>query len=143
MLLVFSTVGLQVAFTNIWVKRSLADYRERKVGGCREDYLVQCNRNERRGLAWFQVGIWKLRVLRGGVEGEPVVLLDCQEAQRWREELLGKKWLQMIELVARKKLGRCLRTTNLRQLGTFLYKVRSKWEYHTEQSEGEEEFCNY
>jgi hypothetical protein len=45
----------------------------------------------------------------------------------------------MNDEVAFKKLVRCSRTTDLRQLGTFLYKVRCKWDYHTEQPEAEED----
>jgi len=40
-----------------------------------------------------------------------------------------KKWLQMGEKVALKKLVWCSKTTDLRQLGIFLYKTRCNWEH--------------
>jgi hypothetical protein len=55
-----------------------------------------------------------------------------------REKFLGKKLLQVSEAVAFKKLVRCPKITDLRQLDIFLYKVRCVWQHHTEQS-GEEE----
>jgi hypothetical protein len=66
------------------------------------------------------------------------IFLNGQETQRWREEILGKKWLDMTEAVAFKKLVRCPQTRELRQLGIFLYKFGCKWEHHTKQS-GQEE----
>jgi hypothetical protein len=34
----------------------------------REEFIDFCNRNERRGMAWWRLGIWKLRGSRKGVE---------------------------------------------------------------------------
>jgi len=61
-------------------------------------------------------------------------LLNCKETKRLRAKYLGKKWLQMNEVTAFKKLARCSKTTDLRQLDIFLYKVRCKWDHHREQS---------
>jgi len=47
----------------------------------------------------------------------------AKKSQRWKEKFLGIKWLQMNEVVALKKLVRHSKTTDLRQLGIFLYKV--------------------
>jgi hypothetical protein len=33
-----------------------------------EEHTICCTRNERRGLAWFEAGIWKLRGVRNGFE---------------------------------------------------------------------------
>ena len=76
-----------------------------------------------------------------GSRGEPVpyarvsathILLNCQETQRLRENFLDKKWLQMNKAVAFMKLVSS-KTTNLRQLGIILYKIRCKLEHHTKQ----------
>jgi hypothetical protein len=64
---------------------------------------------------------------------------NCQETKRCQEKHLGKKWLHMNDTVAFKKLVRCSKPTDLRQLGTFLYKVRCTWEHHAKKSVGEEE----
>jgi hypothetical protein len=56
--------------------------------------------NERIGLAWLQLGIWRLREKENAPscnEQENVlyILLKCNEtngAQVWREEVLGIKW---------------------------------------------------
>jgi len=66
-----------------------------KVGGRTEGYVVHCKRNERRALAWFRTETWKLRGLKDGIQrgtrllgrdgkNDNCILLNCQEAQRWR-----------------------------------------------------------
>jgi hypothetical protein len=62
-----------------------------------------------------------------------------QKTKRWREKRLGKKWLQINDAIAFKKLVRCSKSTDLRQLDEFLYKVRCKWQHHSNHSQGEEE----
>jgi hypothetical protein len=57
----------QMTFTNIWVKRSPADYCDMKVGGCMKHYVVQCNRNDSTGLDRFRMVVRKLRGLISGV----------------------------------------------------------------------------
>jgi hypothetical protein len=81
-------------------------------------------------------GVWPLCWCE---ESAPHILLNWQTTKRYREKYLGKKWLHMNDVVAIKNLVRCSKTTDLRQLGTFLYKVRCKWGHHTKQSDGEEE----
>jgi hypothetical protein len=68
----------------------------------REDYVVCGSRNDRMGIAWFRVGIWKLRGVRKGLEigrcplcsGEEDavhIILKCPETRRLREHL-SRKW---------------------------------------------------
>jgi hypothetical protein len=61
-------------------QRSLTDYCKIKGGGCREDYVLQCNREERSGLAWFRMGIWEFKGLRVGLERGNLPAMP-----RWRE----------------------------------------------------------
>jgi hypothetical protein len=42
-------------------KISLVFYQEMKQEWGREEYINCCNRNLRRGMAWWTLGIWKLR----------------------------------------------------------------------------------
>jgi len=69
------------------------------------------NKNDKNGVMWFRVGIWKLRGLRIGVgkerwfvykeeENEVRITLKGKETPRWREELLNKKRVQLNEEVA-------------------------------------------
>jgi hypothetical protein len=55
------------------------------------------------------------------------------------KEFLGKRWLEVNEVVAFRKLVTCSRITGVRQLGIFLYMIRCKRQHHTEQSGAEEE----
>jgi hypothetical protein len=62
----------------------------------------------RNAIAWFTLGIWKLRGLRRGVEvgrchvyeeeeNESHILLKCKETKTWREQFFNNKWLQLNE----------------------------------------------
>jgi hypothetical protein len=59
----------------------------------REDYVMYGSRNDRRGIAWFRAGTWKLRGTRKGLEigrwplcnGEEdavLILLKCPETRK-------------------------------------------------------------
>jgi len=62
---------------------------------------------------------------------------ESLETQRCGKKFLGYKWKRINEAVALKKLLRCSRTTDPRQLGTYLYKVRCKLEQDTKRCTGE------
>jgi hypothetical protein len=47
--------------------KSLSAYWKMKEWG-RELYTFCCKLNDRNAIAWFRLGIWKLRGLRKGVE---------------------------------------------------------------------------
>jgi hypothetical protein len=93
----------------------------------REEYIACCTRNERSGLAWFKTGIWKLR----GTSKDEVaihILLKCFEMRKWREQFLSRKCLMLNERIAYKKIINCTNIIELRNVGTYLYKIRYKWE---------------
>jgi hypothetical protein len=97
----------QNLFSRMSEKISLVFYQEMKQEWDREEFIVYCNRNERRGMAWWRLGIWKLRGSRKGVEkgtcplclGEEDtkhILLECPETNDWRTEMLCKNgWTLM------------------------------------------------
>jgi hypothetical protein len=66
-------------------------------------YTDHCNLNEKTGLAWFRLGIWKSRATRRGAEKgrcsvrneeENVVhvFLKRNEMQQWREQFPHTTW---------------------------------------------------
>jgi hypothetical protein len=96
---------------------------------------------ERSGMAWFRLGIRKLKEAKvGGVYGEgqmPLfagegseshLLLKCPETQRWRAEFLKNKWPGINEAIALRKILTGNRFKELRNLGTLAYKIKCKWE---------------
>jgi hypothetical protein len=104
----------------------------------REDYVMCGSRNDRRGIAWFRAGIWKVRGIRKGLEigrcplrnGEEDaihIVLKCPETRRLREHLSRKWQIINVELVY-KKIINCTNTVELRNLGRYLYKIKCKWE---------------
>jgi hypothetical protein len=105
----------------------------------REEYIGCCTRNERSGLAWFRTGIWKLRGMRKGFEKgrcllcsedeDPIhIVLKCSEMRKWREQFLSRKWIRLNEWIFYKKIINCTNIIELRNIGSFLYKIKCKWE---------------
>jgi hypothetical protein len=101
--------------------------------------------NERMGIAWFRAGIWKLRGMRKGLEigrcplcnGEEDsvhIILKCPETRRLRENLLSRKWQIINEELSYNKNISCLNTVELRNLFTYLYKIKCKWENRSKKS---------
>jgi hypothetical protein len=81
----------------------------------REGYVMCGSSNDRRGLAWFRAGIWKLRGTRRGLEigrcplcnGEEDavhILIKCPGTRRLREHLLSRKCQIINEELAYKKI---------------------------------------
>jgi hypothetical protein len=58
----------QNLFSRLSEKISLVVYQEMKQEWGREEFIDCCNRNDRRGMTWWRLGIWKLRGSRKGVE---------------------------------------------------------------------------
>jgi hypothetical protein len=100
------------------------------------EYIVCCTRNERSGLAWFRTGIWKLRGMRKGFEKGRCsedkdavhILLKCSVTRKWREQFLSRKWNRLNEWIVYKKIINCTNIIELRNLGSYLYKIKCKWE---------------
>jgi hypothetical protein len=83
--------------------------------------------------------IWKLRGMRKGFqkgrcpvcsEDEDAVhiLLKCSETRKWREQVLSRKWLRRNEWIVYKKIINCTNIIELRNMGSYLYKIKCKWD---------------
>jgi hypothetical protein len=105
----------------------------------REEYIDCCNRNERRGMAWWRLGIRKLRGSRKGVEKGTCplclgkedtkhILLECLETNDWRMEMLCERWLDINEEMVYKKVLSCTKNMMVKNIGKFLFRVKCKRE---------------
>jgi hypothetical protein len=56
------------------------------------------------------------------------ILLKCLETRKWREEFLSRNWLILNEWIAYKKIINCINIIELRHKGSYLYKIKCKWE---------------
>jgi hypothetical protein len=132
-------IGRQNLFSKIKDQSSLILYSEMKQEWAREQYINCCTGVERSGLAWFKTGIWKLRGMRNGFEKgrcplcseeeDPIyILLKCSETRKWRETFLSRKWLRLNEWIVFKKTINCNNSIELRNIGSYLYKIKCKWE---------------
>jgi hypothetical protein len=90
-------------------------------------------------MAWWRLGIWKLRGSRKGVEKGTCplclgkedtkhILLECAETKNWRTEMLCKRWLDINEEVAYRKMLICTNKMMVKNMGKFLFRVQCKWE---------------
>jgi hypothetical protein len=128
----------QNLFSKIKEKSSLIFYSEMKQEWAREQYISCCTRTEKSGLAWFKTGIWKLRGMRKGFEKgrcplcseeeDPIHILKCSETRKWREQFLSRKWLRLNELIDFKKIINCNNSIELRNIVSYLYKIKCKWD---------------
>jgi hypothetical protein len=107
----------QNLFSRLFENISLVFYREMKQRWGREDFIDCYNSNERRVMAWWRLGIWKLRGNRKGVEKRTCplclgkedtkhIFLECPETKNWRMEMC-KRWLDINEEVAYRKMLSC------------------------------------
>jgi hypothetical protein len=48
--------------------------------------------------------------------------------RKWREQFLSIKWLSLNEWIVLKKIINCNNSIELRNIGSYLYKVELKWE---------------
>jgi hypothetical protein len=56
------------------------------------------------------------------------ILLKCLETRTLRENPLSRKWQIINEELEYNKIINCTNTVELRNLGRYLYKIKSKWE---------------
>jgi hypothetical protein len=82
--------------------------------------------------------IWKLRGSRKGVEKGTCppcsgkedakrILLECPETNDWRMEMLCKRWLDINEEIAYRKMLSCTNKIMVKNIETFLLGVQCKW----------------
>jgi hypothetical protein len=113
-------------FSRLSEKILLVFYQEMKQEWKREEYTDCCNRNERRGMAWWRLGIWKLRGSRKGVEKGTCllclgkedtkhILLECPENNDWRMEMLCKRWLDINEKIVYRKVLSCTKKMTVKK----------------------------
>jgi hypothetical protein len=56
------------------------------------------------------------------------ILLKCSETRKWREQFLSRKWLRLDEWIVFKKIINFTNSIELRNIGSYLYKIKCKWE---------------
>jgi hypothetical protein len=84
---------------NMKEKRSLALYNEFKSSWVREYYIDICAFEERKGIGWWKMDIWRLKGMRGNIdkgvcpvcreEGGGSRILQCEGTRVWRG-----RWLE-------------------------------------------------
>jgi hypothetical protein len=47
---------------------------------------------------------------------------------KWREQFLSRKWLRLNEWIVFKKTASCTNIIELINIGSYLYKIKCKWE---------------
>jgi hypothetical protein len=62
-------------------------------------------------------------------EEDPIhILLKCSEMRKWRARLLSRKWLRLNEWIVFKIIINCTNSIESRNTGSYLYKIKCKWE---------------
>jgi hypothetical protein len=63
-----------------------------------------------------------------GKENTKHILPEFPETKNWRTEMLSKRWLDVNEEVAYRKMLRCTNKMMVKNMGKFLFRVQFKWE---------------
>jgi hypothetical protein len=61
-----------------------------------------------------------------GKEGTKHILLECPETKNWRTEMFCKRWLDINEEVACRKMLSCTNKMTVKNMGKFLFRVHCK-----------------
>jgi hypothetical protein len=112
----------------------------------REEYVTCCSRKDRSGIAWLKAGNWKLRGTRKGLgngrcllrneeEDAVHILLKFPETRRLRKHLLSRKWQTINEEIAYKKMINSSNTLEIRNICSYLYKIKCKLENRIKESQ--------
>jgi hypothetical protein len=56
------------------------------------------------------------------------ILLKCSETRKWREQFSSRKWRRLNEWIVLNKIINCTNSIELRNIVSYLYKIKCKWE---------------
>jgi hypothetical protein len=96
-------------------------------------------RKDGSGIALFTAGVWKLRGTRNGLEkarwvlfneeAEAVhIILKYLETTTVANASLSRNWLTINEEIVHKKIVNCTNTLKIRNISSYLYRIKCKWE---------------
>jgi hypothetical protein len=104
----------------------------------KEDYTSITTRESRRSIAWWRMGIGRLKGIRKNVEigicpihrkeEELSHILRCDGTKMWREDILDKKFWNIDPEIGIRKIARCKNKDMWQKLGLYLSTYREKWE---------------
>jgi hypothetical protein len=60
------------------------------------------------------------------------ILLKLNGTQRWQEKFWNIKLIHINQEISHKKIIRCTKIKELKNFGTFLYKLKCRWENQAE-----------
>jgi hypothetical protein len=60
--------------------------------------------------------------------GQVANYFQCLETNDWRMEMPCKRWLDINEEIAYRKVLSCTKNMMVKNIGTFLFRVKCKWE---------------
>jgi hypothetical protein len=118
-------------------KESLILLNSLKRDWQKEDYTSKTTRESRRSIAWWRMGIWRLKGIRKDVEIGicPICkkeglshILRCDGTKMWREEILDKRFWNIDPEKGIRKIAGCKNKEIWQKLGLYLSRYRGKWE---------------
>jgi hypothetical protein len=82
------------------------------------------------GITLESTGGWNRHRKKQMVKGkDPIhILLKCSETRKWREQFLSRKWLRLNEWIVFKKIINSSNSIELRIIGSYLCKIKCKWD---------------
>jgi hypothetical protein len=117
-------------------KRSLVFYDELKSSWDKKLYIEVCTQEARRGIGWWEMGIWRLKGVRGNTEQEMCPMcnkegwshtLRCAETRSWGEELVDKRFTSTEPEIGMRRVATFKDNDKLQKVGLYLSKYKDKW----------------
>jgi hypothetical protein len=135
---------------NMREKRSLALYNELKSSWEREKYIDICTFEERKGIGWWKMGIWRLKGMRGNIdkgvrsvcrkEGRKEGVTSCSvKVQGSGGTWLERKFTSTHPEIGIKKIASNKMRDNWTKIAQYLIKYKQKWERAVKKSDKRDE----
>jgi hypothetical protein len=100
-------------------------------------YTEVCTQEDRKGIGWWKMGIWRLKGVRGNTEQGmcPMCnkeegwshILRCEETRSWREDLVDKRFTSIEPKIRMRRIYTIKYNDKLQKVGLYLSKYNEKW----------------
>ena len=109
------------------------------MGKRRLVYISKCSEKERMSIAWWRLGIRRLKRIRknfqkgkcpisNGREDAQHIILECEVTKELRRKYLNSRILNIHPNLAYNKIIYKKSNININNIGKLLYKIKMEWE---------------
>jgi hypothetical protein len=100
-------------------------------------HIEVCTQEARRGIGWWKMGIWRLKVVRGNTEQgmRPMCnkdegwshILRCEENRSWRDDLVYERFASIELEIGIRRVATNKDNDKVQKFGLYLNMYKEKW----------------